>query len=75
MFILVVVILISIYIITLEGVFPFITILSLSFIRLLINYNSYRDGNGRNGLIPGAVISPNIDNLDVYNPNTYNLPV
>ena len=45
----------SIYIITFEGVSPFITILSLSFIRLLIGYG------GRDGLGPGI-----INNFDIY---------
>ena len=68
------IILISIYIIALEGVSPLIIISSLFSISLLVSYN------GRNDLIFGVTAgldayNPSIYNLGIYNPDVYSLPV
>ena len=73
MFVLVVVILILIYVIVFDDVFPFITTLFSSDITLLIPYNN--NSGGCDGLPVALSIKLNVCSLDDYNPNTYNLPI
>ena len=75
-FILVVVVLTSVYIIALGSVSPFITTLSSSSIRLLVGCGDYRNGNNRNDLISGAIPGPGVARvslLPTIDPNAYSL--
>ena len=74
-FILVVVVL-TLVCVTLGSVFFFITILSSSFIRLLVGYGGYRGGGGRDGLVFGVILGfgvAKVGILPTVGPNAYSL--
>ena len=60
----------------LEGVSPLITILSLSFIRLLVGYGDYRGDSGRDDSAPGTISGPSVARVGIVltiGPNIYSL--
>ena len=71
-FVLVVVILILVYIIVSDGVFPLIAALFSSVITLLVFYSN---NGGYNGLLIVLNIKPNVYNLGNYGFNAYSLPI
>ena len=73
MFILIVVVLTSIYIIVFDGVSPLITALFSSSTTLLIPYNN--NNSGYDGLPVALSIKPGACGLGDYGFGTYNLPI
>ena len=74
MFVLIVVVLTSVYIIVSDGVSPLIITLFSSSMTLPIPYDN--NGNyGYNDLLIALNIKPNAYNLDDYSPDIYGLPI
>ena len=71
MFVLIVIILTSVYAVVSDGVSSLITALLSSVMTLPVPYNG---GGDYNGLLIALGIKPGVYNLSSYDPNTYSLP-
>ena len=74
MFVLIVVVLISVYIIVSDGISSLIAALFSSGTTLLIPYNN-NSGGGYNGLLVALDIKPSACSLGGYSLSTYGLPI